>query len=165
VIQGNATVAGSKRGDRCAARSSLVWPIGLLGMAIAAIINVGLYETAKAAGTSFGIKGQADVFETFQALTTGFREVEITNVLINTVAAFLVGLAVLQIALRSSVTAAVVVLCAGVTLALLSVACPMSHRLSGHARELLARMHFVTGALFAVAVLPALVVARVRRRK
>ena len=55
--------------------------LGLLCMGIATGVNVGLFETADAAGISFHMKGQADVFETFQRLTTGFREIIVTNVL------------------------------------------------------------------------------------
>ena len=139
--------------------SSLGWSLGLLCMGIAAIVNVGLFETADAAGVSFHMRGQADVFETFQELTTGFREIVVTNVLINTVVPFLIGLAVFRMALRRSVTAAAAVLAAGVALTIASLSLPLSLRTTDQARELLVRMHLVTGALFAIAVLPALIVS------
>jgi hypothetical protein len=100
------------RGSVAATGSSLVWPLGLLSMGIAAVVNVGLFETADAAGVSFRMKGQPDVYETSQQLTTGFREIVVTNVAINTVVPFLIGLALFRIALRRSVTAAVTVLVA-----------------------------------------------------
>ena len=132
-------------------------------MGIAVIVNVGLFETADAAGVSFHMRGQADVFETFQELTTGFREIVVTNVLINTVVPFLIGLALFGMALRRSVTAAAAVLAAGVALTIASLSLPLSLRTTDQARELLVRMHLVTGALFAIAVLPALIV-RARAR-
>lgn len=135
------------------------WPLGLLCMGCAAIVNVGLFETADAAGVSFHMRGQADLFETFQELTTGFREIVVTNVLINTVVPFLIGLALFRMALRRSVTAAAAVLAAGVALTIASLSLPLSLRTTDQARELLVRMHLVTGALFAIAVLPALIVS------
>lgn len=145
--------------------SALVWPLGLLCMGIAVIVNVGLFETAAASGVSFRIKGQVDLFETFQQLTTGFREIEVTNVLINTVVPFLIGLALFRIALRRSITAAVTVMIIGVAFAIATISLPMSLETTDRARELLARMHLVTGALFTVAVLPALVVGARGRNK
>lgn len=132
-------------------------------MGIATIVNVGLFETADAAGISFHMKGQADVFETFQQLTTGFREIVVTNVLINTTVPFLIGLALSRIALRRSVTAAATFLVVGLALTLASLGLPLSLRISDQARELLVRMHLVTGALFAIAVLPALVIGATHR--
>ena len=105
------------------------------------------------------MRGQADLFETFQELTTGFREIVVTNVLINTVVPFLIGLALFRMALRRSVTAAAAVLAAGVALTIASLSLPLSLRTTDQARELLVRMHLVTGALFAIAVLPALIVS------
>ncbi len=132
-------------------RSTLVWPVGLVCMAIAAILNVGLYETAVAAGVSFRIKGQADVFMTLQTLTTGFRDIEVTNVLINTVVPFLIGLTLFGLALRRSRVAAEAVLIAGVVLAVASIGVPLAlEPFTPHARDLLVRMHLITGALFAV---------------
>ncbi len=139
--------------------SWLGWPLGLLCMGIAAIVNVGLFETADAAGVSFHMRGQADLFETFQELTTGFREIAVTNVLINTVVPFLIGLALFRMALLRSVNAAATVLAAGVALTIATLSLPLSLRTTDQARELLVRMHLVTGALFAIAVLPALIVS------
>ena len=146
------------------AGSSLVWPLGLVGMTVAALVNVGLYETAVAAGESFRLRSP-DVFETFQALTTGFREVAVTNVLINTVVPFVIGLALFRFALQRSWTSALALLALGVAFAIVTTLVPLSlDRPPAHPRELLARMHLVTGALFAVSVLPALIIDARRAR-
>ena len=144
-----ATVAGS----------SLVWPIGLVCLVIAVFVNVGLFETAEAAGVSFRLRGNPDVFITFQELTTGWRTVDVTNVLINTTAPFLIGLALFSFALRRSWGAAAAVIVAGVALAVATTVVPLSlERTAAEARDLLIRMHLITGALFAASVMPALIV-------
>ena len=144
-----ATVAGS----------SLVWPIGLVCLVIAVFVNVGLFETAEAAGVSFRLRGKPDVFITFQELTTGWRTVDVRNVLINTTAPFLIGLALFSVALRRSWGAAAAVIVAGVTLAVATTIVPLSlERTAAEARDLLIRMHLITGALFAASVMPALIV-------
>jgi hypothetical protein len=151
-------------GNAATPGSSLVWPLGLVCMMLAAFVNVGLFETAEAAGISFVLKGKPDVFITFQELTTGWRGIHVTNVFINTTVPFLIGLALFSLALRRSSIAAVAVLIAGVAFAIATLVYPLSlERTPAHARDLLARMHLVTGALFAVSVLPALIV-RARRR-
>jgi hypothetical protein len=135
-------------------------------MTIAALVNVALYETAKAAGESFRLRSP-DVFIAFQALTTGYREVGVTNVLINTVVPFVIGLALFRFALKRSWTSALALLVLAVAFAMATTLVPLSlDRPPAHPRELLARMHLVTGALFVVSVLPALIVdaRRARRR-
>jgi hypothetical protein len=155
----------ARGGGASIAGSSLVWPLGLVGMTVAALVNVGLYETAVAAGESFRLQSP-DVFETFQALTTGFREVAVTNVSINTVVPFAIGLALFRVALKRSWTSALALLVLGVVFAFVTTLVPLSlDRPPAHPRELLARMHLVTGALFAVSVLPALIVDARRARR
>ncbi len=151
--------------------SSLVWPVGLTCMVIAVYANVGLFETAEAAGVRFVLKGNPDVFITFQELTTGWRGIAVTNVLINTTGPFLVGLGLFSIALRHSTGAAVAVLILGVAFAITSLYYPLSlERTPADARDRLVWMHLVAGALFAVSVLPAFIArardtsARSRRR-
>ena len=119
------------------------------GRTIATIVNLGIYTLAVLGGVSFRLRGQADVFETFQAFTSGFRRVHAYNVAIDTAVPFLLGALVCRFAARRSRSAAFAVLIlAALTAVLVLIELPHIAQMSVRTSVVLAMMDVVAAALF-----------------
>jgi hypothetical protein len=148
------TQRGGRKPDRFLSRV-------LLGAGAATLVNLLTYSAAVIAGVSFRLRGQADVFETFQTLTSGFRWVHPYNVAIDTTVPFLLGAVVFWWATRRSRSAAiaVLILAAGVVL-LVPIELPHIARMTTSALVTLSLMDLIAGAIFLGALAPALPTAR-----
>jgi uncharacterized protein DUF6069 len=144
------------------APSGPVWIRGLFGAAVAVLINVSIYVLARTTGVSIRLRGQPDVFETAQALTTGFRRVEVWNVILDSIVPFVLGTAAFGFAARRSRAAAVSVLVIGALVALLSATVWLTVRVSVSTSALLLAMHVVIGVTFVASLLAAVPVRRSR---
>ena len=133
----------------------------VIGAVAATVVNLVTFGGAVAGGVSFRLRGQADVFETFQALTSGFRRVHAYNVAIDTAVPFLLGALLFRLAARRSRGAviAVLVLAAG-AVALVLVALPHIARTTTPALVVLSAMDVIAGAIFVGVLIPALPLAR-----
>ena len=140
--------------DRVVRRSAI-------GAVAATVVNLVVYGAAVAGGVSFRLRGQADVFETFQAFTSGFRRVHAYNVAIDTAVPFLLGALLFRLAARRSRSAALgVFVFAGGAVALVLIALPHTARMTTPALELLSAMDVIAGAIFLGVLIPALPPAR-----
>jgi hypothetical protein len=131
----------------------------VLGAGAATVVNLLAYSAVVLDGVSFRLRGQADVFETFQAFTSGFRRVHAYNVAIDTAIPFLLGALVFWWATRWSRSAAIGVLIlavASVVLALLA----LPPRMTTSSLVVLSAMDIVAGAIFVGIFFPALPTAR-----
>lgn len=131
-----------------------VWARGAIGAAIAAVLNVAIFLAAVAHGVPLRLNRSADVFITAQALTLGYRSIHVWNVVVATVTPFLVGTALVWVAVRWDRAIATGVVVLGAVVALVSVAVPFSlRRVPTSSIGVLASMHVLTGAVFVVAML------------
>jgi peptidoglycan/LPS O-acetylase OafA/YrhL len=132
-----------------------------IGAAAATLVNLVTYAVAVIDGVSFRLRGQADVFQTFQAFTSGFRWVRPYNVAIDTALPFLLGALVFWLATRRSRSAAigVLILAAGVAL-IVPAALPDVARMTTPALVILSLMALIAGAIFVGALAPASPTAR-----
>lgn len=138
-----------------------VWARGAIGAAIAAALNVAIFLAAVAQDLPFRLNRSADVFITAQALTFGYRSIHVWNVVVATVAPFLVGTALVWAAVRWDRAIATGVVVFGAVVAIVSVAIPFSlRRVPTSSIGVLASMHVLTGAVFVVAMLRVLVRGR-----
>jgi hypothetical protein len=128
-----------------------------LGAGAATIVNLATYSAAVLGGVSFRLRGQADVFETLQALTSGFRSVHAYNVAIDTATPFLLGALLFRLAARRSRSASigVLILAAG-TVLLVLIALPHVARMTTSALVMLSLMDLIAGAIFVGVLIPAL---------
>ena len=131
----------------------------VIGAGAATVVNLLTYVAAVLEGLSFRLRGQADVFETFQAFTSGFRRVHAYNVAIDTAIPFLLGALMFRWAARWSRSAAIGVLIlalASVVLVLLA----LPPRMTTSSLMILSAMDIVAGAIFVATFFPALPTAR-----
>lgn len=141
---------GGRGPDRVLLRSAI-------GAAAATVVNVAVLAVAAARGVSFRMRGQADVFETFQAFTIGFRHVHAYNVAIDTAVPFLLGAVLFRLAVRRSRSAAMGVLMLAVgAVVLVLIALPHTARMTSPALEVLSAMDVIAGAIFVGVLIPAL---------
>jgi len=153
-VNAEPTATGQRRPNRLLLRA-------VLGAGAATVVNLATFSAAVLAGVSFRLRGQADVFETFQALTSGFRKVHAYNVAIDTAVPFLVGAVVFWWAARRSRTAAIGVLAlAAAAFVLVLIALPHVGRMTTSALVVLSAMDLIAGAIFIGTFLPALPTAR-----
>jgi hypothetical protein len=131
----------------------------VLGAGAATVVNLLTYLAAVLDGVSFRLRGQADVFETFQAFTSGFRRVHAYNVAIDTAIPFLFGALVFWWATRSSRSAAIGVLILAVASVVL-VLLALPPRMTTSSLEVLSAMDIVAGAIFVGTFFSALPTAR-----
>jgi ABC-type methionine transport system permease subunit len=130
---------------------------GAIGVGAATVVNIVVYALAVADGVTFRLGGQADVFETFQAFTSGFRRVHAYNVAIDTAVPFLVGVVLFRLAARWSRAAALGVLgLAAGAVVLVLIALPHVARMSSATLGLLSAMDVIAGAIFLGVLIPAL---------
>jgi hypothetical protein len=147
-LDGEPTQTGGRRSDRFLLRA-------LLGAGTATLVNLLTYSAAVIDGVSFRLRGQADVFETFQALTSGFRWVHAYNIAIDTAVPFLLGALVFWWATRWSRSAAIgVLILATGAVVLVLIALPDVGRMTTSALVVLSVMDLVAGAIFVGALLP-----------
>lgn len=134
-----------------------VWSFGLIGAAAATAVNVTIFAIAVASGVSFRMRGQADVFETFQAFTTGFRQIHAYNVAIDTAVPFLVGSLLFRLAARRSRGAAIgALVLAGAASILVLTAVTHTATMTSPAIEVLSAMDVIAIATFIGVLIPAL---------
>jgi hypothetical protein len=124
-------------------------------------MNLGIYELSVLGGVSFRLRGQADVFITAQALTSGFRRVNAYNVAIDTAVPFLLAILLFRFAARRSRNVAVAVLILAVVAALLVlIELPHVADMSARTSMVLATVDVTAAAIFVGIFVPALPTAR-----
>lgn len=111
------------------------------GAAIATVANALAWAVGRAAGVSFVVSPLAG---------QPAMQVGLVSVVVTTFAAFAVGIGLFALAARRSDRWARVVLAAGVLVAVASTGGPLSAAESTASGVLLAAMHLLTGAVFAV---------------
>jgi hypothetical protein len=122
---------------------------GAIGAAVATLMNLGIYGLAVVGGLSFHLRGQADVFITAQALTSGFRRVNAYNVAIDTAVPFLGATLLFRLAARRSrATAVAVLILAAVAALLVFIELPHVAYMSARTSVALATMDVVATTIF-----------------
>jgi hypothetical protein len=138
------------------ARPSPVGTFGIIGLLVALALNLGLFVVADEGGVSFRLFRQADVFITFQELTTGYRTMEIGNVLLVTAVLFVIGLGLFGLAARRSRSAGELVLVLAGLTTLCAVGLARTLRADAAAIAVMVAMAVVAGLAFVISLMPAL---------
>jgi hypothetical protein len=120
-----------------------VWRPGLVAAGTAALANLALFAASRAAGVSYLVRFSPDADPT---------RVTAAHVALTTLVPFVAGLAVAVVAARHLRHGLRTVQVLGAALAVVSLAGPLSLEADTAARLVLAAMHVVTGAAFAVAL-------------
>jgi hypothetical protein len=153
-VDAEPVATGEREPDRFLLRATL-------GAAGATIVNLVTYSAAVLDGVSFRLRGQVDLFETFQAFTSGFRRVHAYNVAIDTAVPFLIGALLFRLAARRSRSSAIgVPILAIGAVVLVLIALPGVGRMTTSALVMLSVMDLVAGAIFVAVLVPALPTAR-----
>jgi hypothetical protein len=133
-----------------------VWRRGIVAAAVAGLANLSIYLVARSVGVSFRIRGQADVFITFQDLTTGFRWIRVWNVVVDSILPILFGTFVFWLAARRSRSTAIATLVIGTLFLCLSITVPWTVRIEGATRAVLVVMQLVVWLAYVASLVPAL---------
>jgi hypothetical protein len=153
-VDAEPVATGEREPDRFLLRATL-------GAAGATIVNLVTYSAAVLDGVSLRLRGQVDLFETFQAFTSGFRRVHAYNVAIDTAVPFVIGALLFRLAARRSRSPAIGVLILAIgAVVLVLIELPHVASMTTSALMVLSLMDLIAGAIFVGALAPALPTAR-----